>query len=346
MKYTLTTLASLLTLQILFAQEGQFSQYFASTSVLNPAFTGTTPNMIFNTNYKRSGNRTSDSHLELMQATFTYPIKRTTSKDFQIGGAGVTFFKESRGFEGIFNAQKVLLNGAYSLKLAKLTNKSVVFGLQGGLVQAQLNGGNLTWGSQFNKYFGYDDTRPFETVSSAKITYPTFNFGVIFTSYDNDNYYIRDKSILLGVSVDNLNEPKVTQDGFGLSKVNRLYKAFGSTKFEMAPRIYIHPSGYVLYSAGNSQINAGLYMSTLVSSPRANTVLLIQNGTWYRLEDSIIVLAGFEINNLRIGGSLDLNASSFDINRELGNSLPSYELSLTYNFDLSKTLSNVSSPIF
>ena len=346
MKKILTTFIFLVLASSLLAQEGQFSQYFASTSVLNPAFTGTNPNLTFNTNFKRSGNRTSESYLELMQATFTYPIKRTTSKDYQIGGAGVTFFRERRGFEGLYNAQKVLLNAAYSIKLAKLTNQSVVFGLQGGVVQAQLDDSSLQWGSQFNKFFGYDNTRPAETISSDPVIYPTFNFGVIFSSYDNDNYYIRDKSILIGVSVDNLNKPKVTQDGFGVGEVNRVFKAFGSAKFELAPRIYLHPSGYVLYSDGNRQINAGLYMSTLVSSPRAKTALLLQIGTWYRLQDSIIVLAGFEINDLRIGGSLDLNATSFDINRELGNSLPSYEISLTYNFNLAKPLSNVSSPIF
>lgn len=328
------------------AQEGQFSQYFASTSILNPAFTGTTPTMTFNTNFKRSGSKTSESYLELMQATFTYPLKRTTSKDFQIGGAGITFFRERRGFEGLYTAQKVLLNGAYSIKLAKLSNQSLVFGLQGGLVQAQLDDTGLQWGAQFNKFIGYDNTRPSEFISTDPVTYPTFNFGMIFTSYDNDNYYIRDKSLLLGVSVDNLNKPKVTQDGFGVGEVKRVYKAFGSAKFELAPRIFVHPSGYALYSDGNRQVNAGLYMSTLVSSPRSKTALLLQVGTWYRLEDSIIVLAGFQIDDLRVGGSLDLNATSFDINRELGNNLPSYEFSLTYNFDLSKPLGNVSSPIF
>ncbi len=345
MKYLLTIL-TILSIHLSLAQEGQFSQYFASTSILNPAFTGTTPTMTFNTNFKRAGSRTSDSYLELLQATFTYPIKRTTSKDFQIGGAGITFFRERRGFEGIYTSQKILLNGAYAIKLAKLTNQQVVFGLQGGIVQSQLNDNDLQWGSQFSKFIGFDQSKAAESISSSPVNYPTFNFGVIFTSYDNDNYYIRDKSILLGVSVDNLNEPTVNQDGFGVGQVNRVFKAFGSAKFELAPRIYVHPSGYALYSDGNRQINAGLYMSTLVSSPRAKAALLLQVGTWYRLEDSIIVLAGFQINDLRIGGSMDLNATSFDINRELGNNLPSYEFSLTYNFDLSKPLSNVSSPIF
>ncbi len=345
MKKYLTIFLAIFSTSLL-AQEGQFSQYFASTSVLNPAFTGTIPTMSFNTNFKRAGSRSNEAYLELLQATFTYPFKRTTSKDFQIGGAGITFFRERRGFEGIYTSNKVLLNGAYSIKLAKLTNQSVIFGLQGGIVQTQVNGDNLQWGSQFSRYIGFDDTLPNETVGSAPITYPVFNFGVIFSSFDNDNYYVRDRSILLGLSVDNLNEPTVAQEGFGAIQRARVFKAFGSAKFELAPRVYIYPSGYALYSAGVYQINTGIYMSTLVSSPRAQTALLLQVGTWYRLDDSFIVLAGFEINDFRLGGSVDLNAISFDITQALGSNLPSYEISLTYNLDLSNPLRNVSSPIF
>lgn len=330
----------------LFAQEGQFSQYFASSSVLNPSFTGTNPNISFNTNFKRSGNQSTDSYVELLQATFTYPLKRTTSKDFQIGGAGITVFKERRGFEGIYSSQKVLLSGAYALKLAKLSNQSIIFGLQGGLTQTKIDPSGLQWGSQFSRYVGFRPSLEGEFVNSAPITFPTFNVGVIYSAFDNDNPLIRDKSILMGVSVDNLNEPTIKSDGLGTTTRYRVFRAFGSAKFDIAPRLYLHPSGYVLYSRGTSQINAGMYMSTLISSVRARTAVLLQTGAWYRLGDSIILLGGFQINNMRIGGSFDLNTQSFDINNALGSSLPSYEISLTYDFSVSDTFRNVSSPIF
>ncbi|MEQ9568334.1 MAG: type IX secretion system membrane protein PorP/SprF, partial [Pseudomonadales bacterium] len=118
------------------------------------------------------------------------------------------------------------------------------------------------------------------------------------------------------------------------------------SKLPLSPRWYIHPSAYVLYSQGQEQINAGLYFSTFVSSPRSNTAVELQAGSWYRFEDSVIVLAGFEIQNLRIGFSFDLNTQSFDINSELGANLPTYEISLTYNLDLSNSMRNISSPIF
>lgn len=330
----------------LVGQEGQFSQYFASSSVLNPAFTGTIPNLSFNSNYKRGGSPNSDAFLELLQVTFTYPFKKTTSKDHQVGGAGITFFQEKRGFEGIYTSKKILLTGAYAIRLSRLTNKTVVFGLQGGIVQHTIDGTVLTWGSQFNRYIGYDDTKAGEALGANPVLYPTFNFGVIYSAFDNENRYIRDRSLLLGLSVDNLNRANVSIEGLEGARKSLLFKAFGSSKINIAPRWYVHPSAYVLYSQGSTQINTGVYLSTLVSSPASNTAVNIQVGSWYRFEDSIIVLAGFEIDNLKIGFSFDLNTQSFDITDQLGANLPTYEVSLTYNLDLSNPLRNISSPIF
>jgi len=329
-----------------FAQEGQFSQYYASSSILNPAFIGTNPNFSFNTNYKRAGNKGDDAFLELMQASFSYPLKKQTSRDYQIGAVGATFWRESRGAQGIYTAQKILLTGSYAIKLSRLTNQQVIFGLQGGIVQNQIDGSNLLCGSQFNRYIGFDNTRDGEPVSSDPIFFPTVNFGVIYSTFDNDNYMIRDRALLVGLSADYLNEPKVEQEGFGITTRSRIFRAFSYASFTLAPRLSIYPSGYALYSDGNEQVNVGMYLSSLVSLPRAINSVVVQIGSWYRLNDSIILLAGVKWNEIRLGASVDLNATSFDLNEALGNNLPSYEISLTYNLDLTRSLGNVSSPIF
>ncbi|WP_420318320.1 PorP/SprF family type IX secretion system membrane protein [Ekhidna sp.] len=334
------------TISFSFGQEGQFSQYFASSTLLNPAFTGAIPNMSFNSNFKRGGSQSHDSFLELMQVTFTYPLKRTTSKDYQFGGVGLTFFQERRGFEGVYNSKKILLTGAYAIRLSRLTNQSIVFGLQGGVVDHRIDDSRLRWGSQFNRFYGFDDTLGGENIGSDPLIYPTFNFGVVYSAFDNENRYVRDKSLMIGLSIDNLNRPNVSFGGNQDARKSYLLKAFSSAKLAVSPRWYMHPSTFILYSQGNEQINVGLYMSTIVSSPRAKTGVELQFGSWYRIEDSIIVLAGFQVENLRLGFSFDLNTQSFDINEESGGSLPTYEVSLTYNLDLTTPLRNISSPIF
>lgn len=331
---------------VIFGQEGQFSQYYASNQLFNPAYIGTNPNFSFNSNYKRSGSKQSENFFELMQASVSYPLKRRTSKEYQVGAIGASFWKESRGFQGFYTSQKFLLTGAYSLKLSAISNQSLIFGLQGGIVQNQLSDNNFQWGSQFSRYVGFDRVLGGESISTEPIYFPVFNFGIVYNIFDNDNYFIRDYALLLGASVDYLNQPKISSPGLGVTSRSRIYKAFAYSSFKLAPRWAVSPTGYILYSDGSSQINAGLYFSTFVSSPRAYNSVVLQAGSWYRLNDSIILLAGLKFNELSLGMSVDLNTTSFDINDALGDNLPSYEISLTYNIDLSKGVGNVSSPIF
>ncbi|MEM9894909.1 MAG: PorP/SprF family type IX secretion system membrane protein [Bacteroidota bacterium] len=329
------------------AQEGQFSQYFASSALLNPAMIGTIPNISFNTNYKIGGRRDQESYLELVQATFTYPFQRKTSIDHQIGAAGITFFSERRGPQGIYSSQKVLLNGSYSIQLSKLVKREIIFGLQGGAVQHRLDGSQLQWGSQFSQFIGFDESAVGEDLGSDPVTYPTFNFGVLYYAYDNENAYVRDRSVTLGLSVDNLNRANISFADFDDAQKSYLFRGFGSLKYPIGPRWNIFPSGYVLYSQGSTQINTGLYFSTLVSSVRTRTAVVMQFGSWYRFGDSIIGLVGFAVEDFRVGFSVDYNAQSFDVRREIeGNNISTYELSLTYNFRVRTSFRNVSNPIF
>jgi type IX secretion system PorP/SprF family membrane protein len=328
------------------SQEGQFSQYFSSWALTNPAFVGTIPNPSINTNYKRGGNEESGSFQELLQTTATYPLQKTTSRDFQIGGSAITFFRERRGFQGVYSLQKVLVTGAYGIRLSPLTNQSVIFALQGGVGQYRIDGQNLTWGSQYNKYIGFDGALSGEQVASDLSSYPIINFGVLYSTYDNENYYVRDKSLVFGISIDNLNKPLIRSSNLGEVRRDRVFKAFGSLKVPFASRWYAHPSGYFLLTSGAEQINAGVLLSTDLSSPRSNTDLKIQVGSWYRVGDSMIVLGGFQVQNFKIGASFDLNTQTFGIDKLLGNNQPTFEISLSYILLKSGKFKNVSSPIF
>ena len=276
-------------------QEGQFSQYQTSWITTNPAFLGTIPTISFNTNFKQAGSKSSTNYFELMQATVTYPFKRVTSKDFQIGGAGLTVFRERRGPQGIYQAQKVLLTGAYAIKLSSVTNQTVIFALQSGVAENRINSDNLTWGSQFNQYIGFDNQKIGESIPTDPVFYPVFNFGVVYSTFDNENYYIRDHSLVLGLSVDNLNKPKISSVGLGNARKKRLIKGFGSAAFPFLARFKIHPSAYVLYSGGRTQVNTGVYLSTFVSSVQAQRALKLQAGTWYRFGDGVILFAGIDL---------------------------------------------------
>jgi len=57
-------------------------------------------------------------------------------------------------------------------------------------------------------------------------------------------------------------------------------------------------------------------------------------------------LAGFQVDKYKLGFSVDLNTTDINLNEALGANLPAYEISLSYNLDISKGGRTVSSPIF
>ena len=342
----LLTILLLSLFEVSLAQDGQFSQYFTTTTLINPAITGIRPEMELSTNYKRGGTLQSDNFFELAQATFIYPLKTVTSQEHQIGGIGGTFFRERRGFQGIFTSQKFLLTGAYTIRLNQLTNSFVAFGLQGGVIQNRISDEALQWGSQFNRFLGFDQSLPGETVNLGTVTFPTANFGVVYTVYDNENIFIRDKSLTVGLSAENLNRPKTGDDADGSIRKNILYKAFGSIKLGIGPRFSLHPSTLILSEGNRYQLNVGTYISTVVNSARSRTSILLQVGSWYRQGDSFIVMSGFQIQQLKIGVSFDLNSETFTSNEVFRQIDQSYEVSLTYTFARADKVRKVSNPIF
>lgn len=331
-----------------YGQEGQFSQYFASSALMNPAFSGTITTINFNSNYKRAGSPDTESYIELMQGTLTYPLRRVTTKEEYFGSVGLTFFRESRGFQGTYRNQKVIGNFAYVLNLSELRNQLVVFGVQAGFVQQDFTDNGYRWGSQFNQYLddGYDGSRTGEGIAFEPIWYPAINFGVLYTTYDNDDYKIRDYAFSAGLSADNLNRPKIGSiDSFDARKA-MLFKAFAALQFPLGARFYGHPSAYILNSNGSTQMNVGMYVSTFISSVKSNLGVEMQTGAWYRLNDSFIALFGLKIEQVSVGFSVDLNTTNQGLNEQVGGNVTAYEISLGYSFELHKSYRKLSNPMF
>jgi len=315
---------------------------------MNPAFPGTITTINFNANYKQAGRPNEETYQQMMQGTFTYPLRRITTREEYFGSAGITFFREKRGLEGLQVHQKVMLNAAYSLDLSEIKNQLLVFGLQGGMAQQNLSDAGLQWGSQYNPYLGtgFDNTRQGESLSADPVWYPVFNFGVLYTTYDNADYKIRDYAFTAGLSADNLNRPNNGLLDGGDSRETILFKAFSTFQFPLGARFYGHPSAYGLYSNGSTQINFGMYISTFLSSTRSNVAVELQTGAWYRLNDSFIGLIGVKVDQIKVGFSVDMNSTDLGLEQNAFGSFSAYEVSLTYNFELHKSYRRISSPIF
>jgi type IX secretion system PorP/SprF family membrane protein len=328
------------------AQGGQFSQFYSSAIFVNPAFAGTNPYLSARVNFNKSKLAGDGSLHDLSQATVSYPVFQNTSRKFQVGGAGLTFFKETQGILGAFSTQKILLTGAYALKLKRLRNNTLIFGLQGGVTQTRISLNGLQWGSQYNPYIGFDNSQNPEDIGKLSSYHPVFNFGVLYSAIDNPNAMFRDRSFTVGLSADNLNTPKSRFGGLYLTDNPIMFKLVSNAKFILAPKTFIHPSLLTVFSSQSYQVNLGTYLSHQINSTMSDVALTLQVGTWYRLLDSFIVLGGMKINDFTVGASYDLNTNTYGSNEIYGQIAPSFEISLGYDFNFRNNPFKVNSPIF
>ncbi len=346
MRRFLITISIILLGSTVFAQYNQFSQYFATSILINPAFAGTSPQKSFSTNYKRSGQANDGTFNEMIQGTIAIPLLLTTTKTIQTGGVALTFNSQNRGFGGILKTQKVLATGAYSLRLDRLRPTYLIFGMQSGVVFDKIDSDNLRWGSQYNRYIGFDNTLRGEAIDGNLNTYPVFNFGIVYAAYNHDNIYIRDKSLMVGLSIDNLNRPRTSSFAFSNGRHTILVKLLAVGEIELTPKSSIHPTFLSLYKQGSYQVNVGAYWSRLISPSTAKTGVILQAGGWYRVNDSAIALIGLQIERIRTGVSYDFNSDIFSENIVINQTGNSFEVSVTYDLGVRKNLNKIVNPLF
>lgn len=341
--YILFLLAASLALQ---AQNGQFSQYYSSAVLVNPAFAGNDPYLAARLNYNTSKLASDGSLHDLSQVTLSYPVYQDKSRENQVGGAGLTFFRESLGMQGAFTSQKLLLTGAYAINLDQHKTKNLIFGIQGGLTQNRIAMDGLQWGSQYNAYVGFDNSMDAEDLGNLSSYYPVFNFGLIYTSKAKESDLTSNRAFHVGLSADNLNSPRSSFDGMQPGTSPLIFKLITTTNYAMNAQTVIHPSVLAIYSTQSYQLNLGSYISHQLKGGSLQSDFMLQAGAWYRVMDAFIFLTGVKIKDLSLGISYDLNAKNFGENIIYQQINPAVEVSIGYNIKLSGKVFDINAPLF
>ena len=345
MKKITTAISIILLTGSLLAQEAQFSQYYAASLYLNPGFNGIYNDASVHMNHKRQL-QTGEIINELTQISFLFPIKPKGEKK-AIGGAGIMAFNEKSGFKGIYERNSVFLNYAHNLKFGLLSSYLVSVGLQAGYEIRKLNFSNLTWGSQYNPYFGFDNTLPIPITEfdSQKQNF-VVNAGVMYYYNPERNYLLYSYSGFVGISATNLNRPNTSFSIAEESNEPMLIKYNGGIEFKMN-KLFVTPSLLFLYLTKNYQFNAGLNMAWVPDAGRyrAEGAQLLF-GVWYRFRDSFIYMGGVKVKQLTIRASYDMNTKLFFSDRDLDFLQNSMEISLQYNFSGGNVAKRVTNPLF
>lgn len=320
------------------AQDPMFSQFYSAPLYLNPAMAGAETNMIVGVNY-----RTQWTNLQFPyqtgQVSFTYPLITNASTRKHIGGIGGSVFNEVAGQNHNFKTYGVLLGGAYNLQFDKWRNTFISFGLQGGLIQKRLDNGELTWGSQYDPFFGYNSSIV-PTINNITQTtmYPVVNAGI--TIFHNSQKINHGVSSYLGFAVSNLNRPNESMIQNARAELPLLLKLNGGLDIAVSERFTISPNVLWMQQNSISQINAGLYASYSLSTDEKPIIATL--GTWYRIQDSFIGMIGLSKDKLTFGFSYDVNSSTL---RYATHGQGAYEVSLTYRVPKIKGLRRFATPL-
>ena len=307
----------------LYAQDPQYSQYYANALYLSPAFAGAEENTrgIFATRYQWPA----------LDASF---VSNTISVDHYIDRykSGIGFIATS----DLSTASKLRSTEAGLIYAFQAEiSKKIVFrpALQLSYVNRSINFNSLTFGSQFNDN-GYIGGASNEPDNVPTVSYLDVSAGGVLYA---DNFWV-------GVSTNHLNTPEQSFIG-GQSSLPTKTTLFGGYTFSFTPewkKKHVNPDEeksitptFLYKMQGKSdQLDIGLY-------GRYNALVV---GMWYRgipikvfkpestNNDAVIFLVGMVYKEFTAGYSYD-----YTISKLSGKSGGAHELTVSYRLKNKKT---------
>ncbi len=326
------------------AQSHQFSQYYAVPLYVNPANAGIEEDIYFGLNYRVQ--RLSGLAYKTGKFTSILPIYMQGQEKKHVGGLGVAVTSDMSGQANEVKQLSANFSGAYNIQLNVYNSQMLSFGLQGEYKQTSIDYGKLDWASQI-AYNGFAHTTNPGDAFRDQVSFMAFNAGVIWSYNSNnrkktagDNYKLN-----LGFSVANINEPDQSFIGNETELLPVFYKIHGRGDFDLSDIWSISPDFLVMMQHQNQQYNVGALLSYTKfkeDSQWDDTGLDMRFGTWYRLQDSFVLMlgAGNEIFNASI--SYDINAMQERTNFAGQSSL---ELFLSYRIQTDNNLKQIGSPL-
>jgi type IX secretion system PorP/SprF family membrane protein len=306
------------------AQDIHFSQYYTAPLELNPALTGNI-NGVFRATFDYRNQWFNIPTLNAVapyqtyQASFDMPLlrERLGNDGFGVGGM---FYADKAG-DGALTTFTGMASIAYHKAVDRYGRGRISLGIQAGVVSEQINITNLIFENQLDN-FGWNPTLPNgESYSNKAIIYPDVNVGALWTHSPTDyfRYYF-------GFAMDHLSRPNVSFLSSDNSRIAYRYNAHGGMQiyFNHDYKFSLDPTFLFMLQANATQYNMGLGLNYNLSDNVA-----IFGGAMYRVGDAVILDAGVEVYNARIGVSYDINYSDLKAATQSQGAL---ELSVVYIF--------------
>lgn len=304
-----------------FAQDKDFSQFYANPLTLNPALSGA-----FNGRLRLSAIY-RDQWRDILNAPYTtfagsldlrIPVGGPKRNLKDAVGVGVLFLRDNAS-PLAFTQNKITVASAFHKALSRKNNQFLSVGAQIGIEQRSINYGEISFSDQFNGTDGYTDLSA-EDFPINNFAYADMSAGVNYTYSPQDRL-----SVFIGGAIHHIIPPDLSffnidlrEEGFVVEEVNLItkYTAHLALQLPLAERVQLLPRANLHIQGPHVTSNLGTNLRFLLG-PYSGTALHI--GAWLRgvstetesyQPDALVGLFGVEYENVLFGFSYDMNLNT------------------------------------
>jgi type IX secretion system PorP/SprF family membrane protein len=333
---TLAFSACLFTTLTAHAQDQQFTQFYAAPLALNPAMTGAFEGRYrVSTIYRDQWRKVLEEPIQTFGVggdfRFTPRLGKVNKDAF---GVGLQFMNDRvNGLD--FNTTQIGVSLAYHKSLDVSNRQYLSLGVQGAMVQRNVNYSTLNFQDEFDGVSGYV-LGTGEEPPLNNFAFPDLNVGLNYSSK-----FGRRSSLFAGVGYHHTLRPDVAfYSGTGTG--DRLYSRYSAhvmadlplgsynSRVTWQPRVLVNSQGphLAITTGTNFRFSMGEYGTTAMHL--GGWVRPVKNADAMNL-DAAVLLVGFEVNNVLIGASYDLNLRAIGASQRQG----AFEISIAYlgNFE-------------
>lgn len=300
------------------AQDPHFSQYYASQSTVNPAFTG-----MFTGQLKVSGlyrQQWAQYGSPFTTATIAFEIKpgKFVKDEFDNRFAIGAMLLTDKTPDGALQSNYAQLTAAYHKTIDENGFHRIGVGFMGGYGQRRLNISALTFSNQFTTE-GFDtNISSGETFNQFSLSHWDVQAGILY-SYEDEN-----NTGYLGVSAYHLTKPKnyfIHQQAID-NTIPQRYNINAGINITGNNNLRYAASALYMNQGGAAEVLFGGAVGMPISNDGNN---MLYAGSWLRLNESIIPTVNLQWNNMNIGLSYDVAYSNKTFTKP-----QSFELSIVW----------------
>jgi len=301
------------------AQDIHFSQYFNTTMLINPAFTGDITQT----------SRFSLLYRDQWHAVTTNPYRTVAfSNDWKLRKGKLAlglFLVNDRAGDAHMNTTQV--HASIATKIAINKTDFIRFGFIGAYSQQALDLSDLTWNSQYDGKIINPDVASGET-DYRKNRYFDLSTGLLWKHIMENKLEWN-----IGLGAYHLTRPKYTYlSNSGILPIRWNVTADIGLPIGDNSNLTIHPSLLIMKQASLTEYNIGLFAKNKLGLNSKYTGMyknsFVSYGGYYRVKDAVIAYLKYDYNNLySFAFSYDFNVSKF---RTATKTRGSFELSLSF----------------